>query len=198
MAGSEQEGVEGADADLFEGAVWVLTPTASDRRRRVRVGAIDRVVARRRRRRAAAGAARRAGRRRLTRTAPDGRDADAPRRRARRGTPGVAAARRGRVPRHDPHRRRPSGHLARHLRREPRRDRRDARSAHRGAQRHARRRGQVRPRRAARRARTRRSSPAATCRHVSRDPISCARCGCPCRTAPACSPTSRRWPPSST
>jgi prephenate dehydrogenase len=28
MAGSEQEGVEGADADLFEGAVWVLTPTA--------------------------------------------------------------------------------------------------------------------------------------------------------------------------
>ena len=27
MAGSEQEGVEGADADLFEGAVWVLTPT---------------------------------------------------------------------------------------------------------------------------------------------------------------------------
>ena len=28
MAGSEQEGVEGASADLFEGAVWVLTPTA--------------------------------------------------------------------------------------------------------------------------------------------------------------------------
>jgi prephenate dehydrogenase len=28
MAGSEQEGVDGADADLFEGAVWVLTPTA--------------------------------------------------------------------------------------------------------------------------------------------------------------------------
>ena len=27
MAGSEQEGVEGADAALFEGAVWVLTPT---------------------------------------------------------------------------------------------------------------------------------------------------------------------------
>jgi len=27
MAGSEQEGVEGADADLFEGATWVLTPT---------------------------------------------------------------------------------------------------------------------------------------------------------------------------
>jgi prephenate dehydrogenase len=29
MAGSEQEGVDGATADLFEGAVWVLTPTAS-------------------------------------------------------------------------------------------------------------------------------------------------------------------------
>ncbi|HEX8803559.1 MAG TPA: prephenate dehydrogenase/arogenate dehydrogenase family protein [Acidimicrobiales bacterium] len=28
MAGSEQEGVEGASADLFEGATWVLTPTA--------------------------------------------------------------------------------------------------------------------------------------------------------------------------
>jgi len=27
MAGSEQEGVEGADAGLFYGAVWVLTPT---------------------------------------------------------------------------------------------------------------------------------------------------------------------------
>jgi prephenate dehydrogenase len=29
MAGSEQEGIEGADADLFVGATWVLTPTAS-------------------------------------------------------------------------------------------------------------------------------------------------------------------------
>ncbi|HEX9260605.1 MAG TPA: prephenate dehydrogenase/arogenate dehydrogenase family protein, partial [Acidimicrobiales bacterium] len=29
MAGSEQEGLDGADADMFEGAVWVLTPTAS-------------------------------------------------------------------------------------------------------------------------------------------------------------------------
>ncbi|MGH9069011.1 MAG: prephenate dehydrogenase, partial [Acidimicrobiales bacterium] len=27
MAGSEQDGVEGADASLFEGATWVLTPT---------------------------------------------------------------------------------------------------------------------------------------------------------------------------
>ena len=29
MAGSEQDGLDGADADLFEGAVWVLTPTAT-------------------------------------------------------------------------------------------------------------------------------------------------------------------------
>jgi prephenate dehydrogenase len=29
MAGSEQIGLHGADADLFEGAVWVLTPTAA-------------------------------------------------------------------------------------------------------------------------------------------------------------------------
>ena len=29
MAGSEQEGVAGADADLFAGAVWVLTPTTA-------------------------------------------------------------------------------------------------------------------------------------------------------------------------
>ena len=29
MAGSEQEGVEGADADLFVGATWVLTPAPS-------------------------------------------------------------------------------------------------------------------------------------------------------------------------
>ena len=27
MAGSEQDGIDGADADLFAGAVWVLTPT---------------------------------------------------------------------------------------------------------------------------------------------------------------------------
>ncbi|MGI8663217.1 MAG: prephenate dehydrogenase/arogenate dehydrogenase family protein [Acidimicrobiales bacterium] len=29
MAGSEQEGVDGADATIFTGAVWVLTPTAA-------------------------------------------------------------------------------------------------------------------------------------------------------------------------
>ena len=29
MAGSEQEGVDGADPDLFLGATWVLTPEPS-------------------------------------------------------------------------------------------------------------------------------------------------------------------------
>jgi prephenate dehydrogenase len=29
MAGSAQDGLDGADADMFEGTVWVLTPTAS-------------------------------------------------------------------------------------------------------------------------------------------------------------------------
>jgi prephenate dehydrogenase len=29
MAGSEQEGIDGADGELFEGATWVLTPTAT-------------------------------------------------------------------------------------------------------------------------------------------------------------------------
>lgn len=29
MAGSEQEGIDGAEADLFAGATWVLTPTAA-------------------------------------------------------------------------------------------------------------------------------------------------------------------------
>lgn len=29
MAGSEQDGLDGADADLFEGTVWVLTPTTT-------------------------------------------------------------------------------------------------------------------------------------------------------------------------
>jgi prephenate dehydrogenase len=30
MAGSEQDGIDGADPDLFAGAVWVLTPTAAN------------------------------------------------------------------------------------------------------------------------------------------------------------------------
>ncbi len=38
MAGSEQVGLHGADPDLFEGAVWVLTPTAA-----TDLGAFDRL-----------------------------------------------------------------------------------------------------------------------------------------------------------
>ena len=38
MAGSEQVGLHGADPELFEGAVWVLTPTAS-----TDLGAFDRL-----------------------------------------------------------------------------------------------------------------------------------------------------------
>jgi prephenate dehydrogenase len=39
MAGSEQEGPGGADADLFDGATWVLTPSAPTRRPTPRSGA---------------------------------------------------------------------------------------------------------------------------------------------------------------
>ncbi|MGE0880590.1 MAG: prephenate dehydrogenase/arogenate dehydrogenase family protein [Acidimicrobiia bacterium] len=40
MAGSEHEGLDGADADLFEGAVWVLTPTATNERAAVAVSSV--------------------------------------------------------------------------------------------------------------------------------------------------------------
>ena len=36
MAGSEQEGIDGARADLFVGAAWVVTPTPATARGRVR------------------------------------------------------------------------------------------------------------------------------------------------------------------
>ena len=39
MAGSEQEGLAGASADLFVGATWVLTPTGAHRPAGVRRGA---------------------------------------------------------------------------------------------------------------------------------------------------------------
>ena len=127
MAGSEQEGLDGASADLFVGATWVLTPTgrtdpqafATVRAWVVELGAEALAVT------------------------PELHDAlvavvshvpqlaastlmnvaNAGRRRARR----AAAPRRRRLPRHDPHRVEPSGDLARHLRRQPRRDRRRAR-----------------------------------------------------------------------
>lgn len=40
MAGSEHDGLDGADPDLFEGAVWVLTPTAKNERAAVAVSSI--------------------------------------------------------------------------------------------------------------------------------------------------------------
>ena len=36
MAGSEQDGVDGADATLFVGATWTLTPTANTDEARTR------------------------------------------------------------------------------------------------------------------------------------------------------------------
>ena len=38
MAGSELDGLDGADAAMFNGAIWVLTPVAAQRRRHVRPG----------------------------------------------------------------------------------------------------------------------------------------------------------------
>ena len=87
-----------------------------------------------------------------------------------RGAPGAAAPGRRRLPRHDPHRRRPPRHLARHLRREPRRHRRRARPpASAALARHARRRG--------------RRATAPACSPRSSGP---ARPGSTCR--PACAP----------
>ena len=49
MAGSEQSGLHGADPDLFEGAVWVLTPTAATDLRVLRPAQVRRHEPRRRR-----------------------------------------------------------------------------------------------------------------------------------------------------
>ncbi len=121
MAGSEQEGVAGARSDLFEGRTWVLTPVA---------GTDDDAFAAVRSVVAGFGAE-------VVSLPPDRHDsmvavvshvphltaaslmglADE-RAEEHRGLLRLAA---GRVPGHDPHRRRAPGHLARHLRREPRR-----------------------------------------------------------------------------
>ena len=82
MAGSEQEGLAGADADLFVGATWVLTPTGRTDPAGLRVGAGDRRVARRRGHRGRARAARLAGRGREPRAAARGVDAHERRQRA--------------------------------------------------------------------------------------------------------------------
>ena len=70
MAGSEQVGIDGASAELFVGATWVLTPTPATDPRRLRPRALG--VGRLRGQRGGAGppGARPPGRRRLPRTPP--------------------------------------------------------------------------------------------------------------------------------
>ena len=116
-------------ADMFNGAVWVLTPGADTDDAHVRHRDGRRQRARRRGRGDRTRTPRPARRRRQPRAAPHRGDADGARRRPRRGARRAAAAGRRRVPRHDPHRQRAARHLARHLRREPPGDRRRARRA---------------------------------------------------------------------
>ena len=140
MAGSELDGLDGADGVDVRGRGLGADADASHRRQHVRERRRGRRRARRRRRRAAARAPRPGRRRHQPRAAPHRGDADGPGQRARRGARRAAAPRRRRLPRHDPHRLRPSGDLARHLRREPPGDPVGARRADRRARRDARRR----------------------------------------------------------
>ncbi len=89
MAGSELEGVDGARADLFEGATWVLTPVpGTDDQAFATVRTIV-IVARRRGGGAPARAPRRHGGGGFPRAAPHRGHPDAPGRRALRGAPGA-------------------------------------------------------------------------------------------------------------
>ena len=151
MAGSEQVGIDGADPDLFVGATWVLTPTASHRpdayaRLQAVVTSLgaevlalspeqhDTLVAM------------------VSHVpAPDRGHAHEPRRPGRGGARRAAAAGRGRVPRHDPHRGGATRHLARRVRRERPRHRRRPRHLARRPVRHARPGGRRGPGRIARR-----------------------------------------------
>ena len=108
MAGSEQEGVDGASADLFEGAVWVLTPTPTtsdaayaDVAAVVRSFGAEVVALPPERHDALVAVVSHVPHltaATLMRLADD----------RRRGAPRAAAARRRRLPRHDPDRGRPS------------------------------------------------------------------------------------------
>ncbi len=127
MAGSEQDGLLGAEVDLFAGATWVLTPTDwtdPDAHTAVRslVAELGAEIIE-----VTPGASRRDGGGREPRPAAGRDDADGRRRDDGRGALDPAPSGGRRVPRHDADRRRPSGHLARHLHREPRRDRRGPR-----------------------------------------------------------------------
>ena len=86
MAGSEQDGVDGADATLFVGSTWALTPSANtDERSYTLVLRVD-PRSRRRSRDAHARAPRRARRARQPRAAARGVDADGRRERRPRTT----------------------------------------------------------------------------------------------------------------
>ncbi len=119
MAGSELDGLDGADAAMFSGATWVLTPVVGTDDATFATVASVVGSARRRGRGDDAAAPRRDGRRRQPRAAPHGGEPDGRRRRSGRGARRPAAPRRRRLPRHDPRRQRPARHLARRLRREP-------------------------------------------------------------------------------
>ena len=164
MAGSEQDGIDGADRRSLRGRGVgahpdrrppTTAPSTALRSVIAELGA-DVVVA-------GARPPRRAGGGRLARSAPHRGVADAAGRRSSRRAPRPAAAGGRRLPRHDAHRVRPPRHLARHLRREPHRHRRRARRPARVARRGARHRGRRRPRRAAVGARAGAHAPAPTC-----------------------------------
>ena len=146
MAGSELEGVDGARANLFEGATWVLTPVGdTDDQALTTIRSVissfgaevvalpperhDTMVA-------------------LVSHVPhlDRSDAHEVGRRTINRAAGAPASRGWRVSGHDADRGGPPRHMARYLRRESHRDRRRARSADRRAVGDARRRREERPR----------------------------------------------------
>ena len=196
MAGSEQEGVEGADPELFEGAVWVLTPT-SDTADSVytQVAAVV----------SSFGAE-------VVALPPERHDALVA---VVSHVPHLTAATLMGVAetRAEEHQallrlaaggfrdmtRIASGHPAIWpdiCRREPRRDRRGARRPHRWAGRHARCRGERGRGHLVGATGVRARARARTCRAASLGPRISRRSASRCPTGLECSPRSRRWPPS--
>ena len=115
MAGNEQEGLAGASADLFRGAVWVLTPTPHTRRPRPGGGTQDSGRHGCARHSAHPATPRRSGGGGLPCAASRSGDADAHGPPALVRAPGRAAARRWRIPRHDPGGGGAPRYLARHM-----------------------------------------------------------------------------------
>ena len=195
MAGSEQTGLHGADPDLFVGAVWALTPTATtdleafDRLKGVvtSLGADvlvlsaadhDRLVA-------VVSHVPHLVAATLMNAATDGAEQDGTLLRLAAGgfrdMTRVAAGH--------------PGHLARHLRRERHGHRRRARRTGDRPQRHARPCGGAGPGRDPRRRSRRPARPGATCRPVPCAPTTWPSCASRCPTATASWPRSRRWRP---